>query len=145
MVDIGGWPKALFEPEAVAVVGASDQPGSLGWVFAQNLLASYRGALYFVHPSRKAIAGRSVYPSVLDLPTATDLALVLVPARIVQGVVEQCIAAGIKAAVIISGGFAETGSEGACLQRRISAQGQIRGGCAWLGPIASGSSTRAMD
>lgn len=137
MAGVGGWPKALFEPDAVAVIGASDQPGSLGWVFVQNLLASYRGALYCVHPSRKTIADRVVYPSVLDLPTVADLAVVLVPAQAVEGVIEQCVAAGVGGAVIISGGFAETGSEGACLQRRIVDKARS-GGLRLVGPNCFG-------
>jgi acetyltransferase len=119
MADVSVWPKGLFEPEAVAVIGASDQSGSLGRLFVQNLLATYRGELYLVHPSCQTIANRAVYPSILDIPTVVDLAVVLVPSQAVERVIEQCVAAGVRAAVIISGGFAETGPEGACLQRRI--------------------------
>jgi hypothetical protein len=60
---VSGWPKGLFEPEAVAVIGASDQPGSLGCVLVQNLLASYRGALYC------AASTPHVRPSRTGLPT----------------------------------------------------------------------------
>jgi acyl-CoA synthetase (NDP forming) len=140
---VSGWPKGLFEPEAVAVIGASDQPDSLGRLFVQNLLATYRGELYLVHPSRKTIANRAAYPSVLDLPTVVDLAVVLVPAQATESVIEACIAARVQAAVIISGGFAETGPEGA----RYSDASSIRpglGGCAWSGPMALGSSTPVM-
>jgi acyl-CoA synthetase (NDP forming) len=119
MAGVSAWPKGLFEPEAVAVIGASDQPGSLGRLFVQNLLATYRGELYLVHPSCKTIANRAAYPSILDIPTVVDLAVVLVPSQAVERVIEQCVAAGVRAAVIISGGFAETGPEGARLQQRI--------------------------
>jgi acyl-CoA synthetase (NDP forming) len=98
VVGVSAWPKGLFEPEAVAVIGASDQPGSLGRLFVQNLLATYRGELYLVHPSRKTIANRAVYPSILDIPTVVDLAVVLVPTQAAERVIEQCIAAGVRVA-----------------------------------------------
>ncbi|MGH8594898.1 MAG: CoA-binding protein [Gammaproteobacteria bacterium] len=56
---MSAWARGLFEPKSVAIIGASDQPGSLGHLFVQNLLASYRGELYLVHPSGKTIAGRA--------------------------------------------------------------------------------------
>jgi acyl-CoA synthetase (NDP forming) len=134
---VSAWPKGLFEPEAVAVIGASDQPGSLGRLFVQNLLATYRGELYLVHPSRKTIANRAAYPSILDIPTVVDLAVVLVPSQAVERVIEQCVAAGVRAAVVISGGFAEIGPEGARLQQHIVDTARS-GGLRLVGPNCFG-------
>ena len=121
----------------MAVIGASDQPGSLGHLFVQNLLATYRGELYLVHPSHKTITNRAAYPSILDIPTVVDLAVVLVPAQATESVIEACIAAHVQAAVIISGGFAETGPEGARLQQHIVDTARS-GGLRLVGPNCFG-------
>ena len=77
------------------------------------MLGSYRGELYFVNPSRRTIANRTAYSSLADTPKAIDLAVILVPPQAVEGVIDECITCSAGAAVIISGGFAETGPDGA--------------------------------
>lgn len=124
---MSAWARGLFEPESVAIIGASDQPDSLGRLFVQNLVASYRGELYLVHPSRRTIANRTAYPSLGDTPRAIDLAVILVPPQAVEGVIDACIARSVRAAVIISGGFAETGPQGVRLQQRIADKARAAG------------------
>ncbi len=121
------WGKSLFAAERVALIGASDQPGSLGHRFVQNMLGSYRGKLYFVNPSRKTIVDRTTYPSLGDTPKAIDLAVILVPPQAVEGIIDECIACSVGAAVIISGGFAETGPQGARVQQRIADKARAAG------------------
>ena len=86
------WGKSIFSAERVALIGASDQPGSLGHRFVQNMLGSYRGELYFVNPSRRTIANRTAYSSLADTPKTIDLAVILVPPQAVEGVIDECIA-----------------------------------------------------
>jgi len=117
---VNEWGKSIFAAESVVLIGASDQPGSLGHLFVQNMLGSYRGELYFVNPSRRTIANRTAYSSLADTPKTIDLAVILVPPQAVEGVIDECIACGARAAVIISGGFAETGPDGARVQQRIA-------------------------
>ena len=121
------WGKSIFAAERVALIGASDQPGSLGHRFVQNMLGSYRGELYFVNPSRRTIANRTAYSSLADTPKTIDLAVIFVPPQAVEGVIDECIACGARAAVIISGGFAETGPDGARVQQRIADKARAAG------------------
>ena len=103
---------AIFEPHSIAVVGASDRPGSVGLAIMHNLSATFRGALYPVNPSRNDVLGARAFPSVRELPEPVDLAMVAVPAEAVPRVIADCAGSGVPAAVIISAGFRETGAAG---------------------------------
>jgi acetate---CoA ligase (ADP-forming) len=95
------------------VIGASNKPGKVGRVVLENIINSgYKGTIYPVNPSGKEIFSLSCYPSVTELPEAPELAIIIVPATAVQKVMEECGARGVKAAVIISAGFKESGMEG---------------------------------
>jgi acetate---CoA ligase (ADP-forming) len=110
----------VLSPRSIAQVGASTNPASLGgWVFA-NLARAFGGPLYAVHPRESEVQGHAAFPSVMDLPEAVDLVVVMVPAPIVPGVIEECAAKGVGGAVVITSGFSETGPEGAALQEQIS-------------------------
>lgn len=103
----------LFRPAALAVIGASEKAGKVGRVVLENILNSgYRGTVYPVNPSYGEVFSLKCYPSVSDLPEAPELAMIIIPAESVQGVIEECGARGVKAAVIISAGFKESGVEG---------------------------------
>src|SRR5690606_26101531 len=107
----------ILEPESIALVGASDRPGSLGTVVLRNLLdAGFAGEIYPVNPKHKSVQGRRCYARVGDIGRPVDLALIVAPARVVPGVLRECGAAGIRAAVILSGGFREAGAAGRALE-----------------------------
>ena len=93
----------LFEPRAVALVGASEREGSLGTVTMRNLRdAGFRGRLHAVNPSHDSILGQPCVPGVRDIDGEVDLAVIVTPAATVPGVLEDCGASGVPAAVILS-------------------------------------------
>ena len=111
---------AFFEPRAVAVVGANRQPGKIGSEILNNLVAAgFSGPIYPIHPSGGEIAGRTAFPRLTDVPGPVDLAVVVVPAAHVSGVVDDCVAKGVKAIVVISAVFAETGAAGRALEAEL--------------------------
>jgi acyl-CoA synthetase (NDP forming) len=102
----------LFHGRAVAVVGASTSPGKLGYEILANIVnGGYEGAVYPVNPKANEVLGLPAYPSVSDCPSSLDLAVVVVPAPFVPGVLREAAAKGAGAAIIISGGFREAGRE----------------------------------
>lgn len=130
--------QAVFAPGSIAVIGASSRPQSLGRaVFANLLFAGYSGCVYPVHPKAKSVLGVRAFPTVLDIPDEVDLAVVLVPAIHVAGVLEEAGRKGCKAAIVISAGFKEIGGEGVELERRLQAVAQ-RYGMALVGPNCFG-------
>ena len=107
----------FFEPRGVVVLGASANPAKLGYGIAQNLVkGGYPGAIHFVNPKRGRLFGRPIYTDISDVPDPVDLAVILVPPGAVPDTLEACGARGIQAAVIASGGFRETGPQGAELE-----------------------------
>jgi acetyl coenzyme A synthetase (ADP forming)-like protein len=110
----------LFRPESVAVIGASRDPASIGGQLFGNLLGTgFAGPVYPVNPSARVVRSVRAYPSIGDVPEQVDLAFIVTPAAHVIGVVEECAKAGVKAVVVISAGFAETGEEGRALEREL--------------------------
>ncbi|MHB0937275.1 MAG: acetate--CoA ligase alpha subunit [Armatimonadota bacterium] len=110
----------FFTPKSVAVIGASAEPGKVGYDIVRNLQeANFQGDVYPVNPKAEEILGFPVYKTVLDIPGAVDLAVIVVPARFVLDVMEQCGQKGIDSVVIITAGFKETGPEGAALQDQL--------------------------
>ncbi|RPI49907.1 MAG: CoA-binding protein, partial [Chloroflexi bacterium] len=103
----------FFDPQSVAVVGASRTPGKPGPAVLQNILQhGYEGAVYPINPQTQEILGMQSYPSVLLVPGPIDLAVILVPSRQVSQVLVECGEKGVRGAIIISAGFREVGSEG---------------------------------
>ncbi|HOG48082.1 MAG TPA: CoA-binding protein, partial [Anaerolineae bacterium] len=112
----------FFAPRSVAVVGAGREPGKLGYDVLNNLLQyGYTGQVYPINPKADEILGLKCYPTVVDVPGPVDLAVIVVPARFVPDVMEQCGQKGVKGAVIISAGFKEAGLEGVKLERQVVA------------------------
>ncbi len=110
----------FFDPQAVAVVGASRSPSKLGYGVLHNIIQhGYAGAVYPVNPKADEILGLPCYPSVLDVPGPIDLAILLIPSRFVATILEECGVKGIKGAIIISAGFREVGHEGWQREREI--------------------------
>lgn len=109
----------FFAPKGVVLVGASQDPTKLGFGLARNLVQSdYRGAVHFVNPRGGALLQRHVYETIAGVPDPVDLAVILIPAPLVPRALEACGQRGIPAAIISSGGFRETGAQGAALEER---------------------------
>jgi len=101
---------AFFKARSVAVIGASSKPGKIGHEILRNLaLYEYKGRVYPVNPKADEILGLKCYPSVLDIPDEVDLAVIAVSSELTPKVVEECGRKGVKAIVIVSGGFKELG------------------------------------
>ena len=108
---------AFFAPRGVVVVGASTDPTKLGYGVARNLLeGGFPGAVHLVNPKGGQLLGHPLYPSVENVPDPVDLAVILIPAPAVPPVLEACGRRGIRAAIVASGGFRETGQQGAELE-----------------------------
>jgi acyl-CoA synthetase (NDP forming)/GNAT superfamily N-acetyltransferase len=103
----------VLAPRSVAVVGASDRPGTVGAAVLGNILAgAFTGAVYPVNPRHAQVAGRPAYPSVAAIPDPPDLVVIAVPAGAVPGVIADCGASGVPAAVVITAGFGEADQAG---------------------------------
>jgi len=111
-------PADIFYPDSIAVIGASANPGKVGYSILRNLL-SFPGALYPVNPTRRDLFGLETYPSVTDIPGPVDWAIIAVPARLVPDVMEECGAKGVQLAVIVTAGFREIGGDGVALEERV--------------------------
>ncbi|WP_009965300.1 bifunctional acetate--CoA ligase family protein/GNAT family N-acetyltransferase [Verrucomicrobium spinosum] len=126
----------LFTPRSIAVIGASDKPGSVGAALLQNL-TTWGKPVYPVHPVHTSLQGQQAWREVAAIPHSVDLAVVATPAETVPGIIRQCANCGIPAAVILSAGFKETGSKGARLEQEVMAEAR-RGRMRILGPNCLG-------
>jgi acetyl coenzyme A synthetase (ADP forming)-like protein len=105
--------EAFFKPNAVAIIGASQTPGKLGYTVLANVIESgFRGGIYPINPKASQIYGLHAYPSVADLPEVPDLAVIVIPYNYVPGALKECGEKGVKAVVVISAGFREASVEG---------------------------------
>jgi len=112
--------RVFLAPRSVAVVGASRRRGTVGAELFHNLLAGgFNGPVYPVNPNAPMVQSVVAYPSIAEVPGPVDLAVVAVPAAAVVGTAEECAAAGVRALVVLSAGFAETGPEGAQRQAQL--------------------------
>ncbi len=111
---------SFFNPESVAVIGASNNPGKIGYAIVKNLIDSgFAGGIYPVNPGESEIKGLKCHPEIGDVGKKVDLAVVSVPASSTPKVVEQCGSAGVKNLVMISAGFKEIGREGLALEKEL--------------------------
>lgn len=120
----------LFHPRAIASVGVSHKTGNMGMDFLVAIKEQgYTGKIYAIHPNKK-IPGIDTYPALTDVPGPVDHVLVCVPARLVPGVIEDCVKKGVRSVVIFSSGFGEWGTEeGLLLEKevaRIAGKSSIR-------------------
>ena len=118
----------IFNPKSIAVIGASDEEGSIGYVLIKNLTElGYKGKVYPVNIKKTGILGFKTYQNVSQLPETVDLAIIATPTKTVPRVVEQCGKAGIIGIIIISAGFKEIGYEGAILEEQLIEIGRKHG------------------
>ncbi|MFN8039878.1 MAG: GNAT family N-acetyltransferase [Acidimicrobiales bacterium] len=128
----------ILAPRSVAVVGASDRPGTIGHHLLTNLLrGGFDGSVYPVNPARSHVASVPCYPSVGAIPDEVDLAVVAVPREHCVEVVDECAAKQVKGLVVISAGFSEVGDEGAELEHQLLVAAR-RGGMRMVGPNCLG-------
>lgn len=107
----------FFDPKGIALVGVSQNPTKLGFSLAQNLVRSgYPGPVHFVNPHGGTLFERTVYSNIQQTPDPVDLAVLLIPAAHVADTLTACGKRGIRAAIVASGGFRETGEQGAKLE-----------------------------
>jgi acetyltransferase len=130
--------QALFRPNRLAVIGASAKPGKLGFTIFKNILdAGFGGAVIPVNPKGETILGVPSVKSIEEIPSGTDLAVVIIPAPSVPGAILQLGDRKVRAAIIITGGFAESGADGARLQAEV-AENAVRCGIRVVGPNCQG-------
>ncbi len=111
---------AIFVPRSVAVIGATDRPGSVGRAVLWSLVSSpFGGTVYPVSDKRSSVLGIKAYRTVGDLPETVDLAVVVTPASTVPRILGDCVEAGVRGAIVISAGFKEHGAAGQDLERQI--------------------------
>jgi len=110
----------FFTPKTVAVVGATETPGSVGRTILWNLVTSpFGGTVFPVNPKRPSVLGVKAYPSITDIPEQVDLAVIVTPPSTIPGIIRECGETGVRGAVVISAGFKEIGPEGAALERQV--------------------------
>ncbi len=110
----------LLEPQSVAIIGASERDASLGNVLIRNMLdAGYKGRLFAINPGHESVLGLPCYKTVEDVPHRLDLAVIAIRADRVPAAIDGCGRAGVKAVIVLSSGFSETGPRGAMLERKV--------------------------
>lgn len=128
----------FFEPVSVGIIGSFKEGVFGGYVAVKSLLkAGYKGRIYPVNPSYREVLGLQVYRSIADTPEVPDAVLIMINARNVPDVFEQCARRGIKAVILVADGFAERDAEGAALQDRIAAMAREEG-VRIIGPNTAG-------
>lgn len=130
--------RAVFAPQSIAVIGASRKPGNLGHEIVHNLRTTgFQGALYVVNPSASEVDSVPSFPSLSAIPGPVELAVIAVPAALVERALDDCIGKGVAAVVVISAGFAETGEEGRRQEAALLAKIR-RAGIRMVGPNCMG-------
>lgn len=128
----------IFTPKTVAVIGATENPGSVGRTVLWNLISNpFGGVVFPVNPKRASILGIKAYPTIADVPEKVDLAVVVTQASLVPDLIGACVDAGVKSAIVISAGFKELGAPGEELEQRILAHAR-RGNMPLIGPNCLG-------
>ena len=128
----------LYEPDSIAVIGASATPGKAGYTVIYNILANgYEGKVYPINPKGGEIMGLPVCSSIAELPDGIDLAVIVIPARPTVQAVKECIAKGIKTFVLCAGGFSEVDQAGRALQEELT-RAIAEAGANAIGPNTSG-------
>jgi len=128
----------FFKPDSVAVIGSMSSPFFGAHVVAFNMKKfGFKGQIYLVNPKYKSVGDFKVYPSVRNIPGEVDLAVIVTSAEVVPGLIEECGEKRVRAVVVVADGFAERGSEGASLQRRL-VEAARKWGIRVLGPNTIG-------
>ncbi len=130
---------AIFKPQTVAVIGATEKQGSVGRTILSNLISNpFGGTVFPINPNRRSVLNIKAYPNIAAVPDRVDLAVVVTPAPSVPGIISECVDAGVKGAIIISAGFKEIGPAGVELERQVLEQAR-RGRMRIIGPNCLGA------
>ncbi len=128
----------LFDPRSIAFIGASNDTGKWGYIVLRNLInGGYQGNIYPVNPKEKTVQHIPAYSRISEIPEVPDLAVIVIPPVLVPGVIEECVAGGIRAGLVITAGFAEVGEEGKALQAEMVEKAR-KGGMILVGPNCNG-------
>ncbi len=128
----------FFSPSSVALIGATENEGSVGRTVFWNLISNPFGGMVFpVNPKRPSVLGIKAYPNVAAVPGEVELAVITTPAPTVPGLIRECVDAGIRCAIVLSAGFKEIGPEGAALEQKVLMEAQ-RGKMRIIGPNCLG-------
>ena len=128
----------IFKPQSIAVIGASEKPGSIGRTLVENLVqGGFQGKVYPVNPKYRSILTLKAYSSILDTEGPVDLAIIAIPIATVPDMVKQCVNKKVDGAVIISAGGREVGPEGEDIEKRIEWEAW-KGGLRIVGPNCLG-------
>ena len=115
----------FFSPKTVAVIGATEKPGTVGRTLLWNLVTNpFGGTVYPVNPQRPSVLGIKAYKSVSEIPEEIDLAVVVTPPPTIPGIIRECGENGVRGAIVISAGFKEVGAEGAALEQQLLKEAQ---------------------
>lgn len=134
----------LFRPRSVALIGASSTLGKWGFNILTLLKSQTGREIYAVNKREAEVLGLKAYPSILEVPAPVDLAIITVPFQDVPATMEDCIRKGVKSVLVISGGLAETGDEGARVQEQLVEVAR-RGGIRFVGPNCMGFFDTSTD
>jgi acetyltransferase len=120
--------RTFFKPRSVALIGATEKAGSVGRTILTNLIASpFGGTVYPVNPGRPSVLGIATQRDVAAIPEPVDLAIIVTPPATIPGLIDECGAAGVPSAIVISAGFKEVGEEGAALERQLAERARTHG------------------
>ena len=129
---------SICAPKVVAVIGATENPGTVGRTLFQNLgRGGFDGIVYPVNPKRASVLCVRAYPNISAIPEKVDLAVICTPAKTVPGIIKDCVKAGVRGVIIISAGFKEIGPEGVKLEQQILSEAR-GGGMRIVGPNCLG-------
>jgi len=127
----------LFNPKSVAVIGATGDWNKWGFSTFLSTVDGFEGKVYPINDKEETVLDHKAFKKITDVPGEVDLAVFVIPAPSIPAVMEDCVQKGVKAAVIISAGFAETGEEGRKLQDEVLGIAR-RGGIHFVGPNCMG-------
>ncbi|RLA99204.1 MAG: CoA-binding protein, partial [Deltaproteobacteria bacterium] len=135
----------MFFPKSLAIIGASNVPGKWGSMITTSILGKgYKGKIFPVNPKQEIISGLKAYPRLDAIPEDIDLAILVIPARLIPDALRDCITKDIHAAVIITSGFKETGKAGAALEEEITEIAK-QGDLVFIGPNTMGIASEYND
>ncbi len=129
---------SIFAPKNVALIGATENPGSVGRTVLWNMISNpFGGTVFPVNPKRSSVLGIKAYPNMASVPERVELAVITTPAPTIPDLIAECVEAGVKGAIVISAGFKETGAAGVELERKIMEHAR-RGNMRIIGPNCLG-------
>ncbi|MBW2053795.1 MAG: CoA-binding protein, partial [Deltaproteobacteria bacterium] len=134
----------IFEPNSIAIVGASEREGSVGYALVNNIRNGYKGKIIPINPKRKTILGYKAYPSIAEVPDPVDLVVIATPITTAPQYIAECAQKGVGGAIVISAGGKEVGEKGKAIEKQIlkkAHEGNVR----IIGPNCAGIFSARSD